>query len=537
MSLLAKDKKFNILKSENCGRSVFNMKLTDSALKSLEEFIHQKDSKGPEPTIQFSEEGGEFCLPSSNGQVTYRFGFSSDSAGLNSGGTTECLKLSENKLEKMGTMMETLRVKASDDIYKRIGQKFEDVKHENMKKQTVLLDTNHKTHRRTSWTKTQVSPNSRSVSGQAQGSYSRLGESSIHLRSPQKRRESKTINQESGTSQRKDQPQSSQNKYTITHKPSSSTPVDKEIMKKDLRERIIHLLAVRDYKKIELTLRLGREGLHDKDKKNISAKLAEVSDCKGNIFCLKRTMWHQVQDTWLAYSDLDKAALKRRRPVDLTPPTSSGTASSTPSRHSPAQPTNTLKRQSYPPAPTIPKKQRVSNYKKVECVNNTLDSSQLLHQEVGDLGTSPSLSETVINNSKDDKLAEQKNKTESESQKETGFCPSKNMDFQVAYPPIASKEQRVRYKAEYDYHHARYLHCYKVLEEQVRKFASYEARLDEVEKDSKDYESLELQIKEDYSRNKEARNSFQYLHPGLGHIQKMIMEYDKNILNVGGADS
>ena len=109
------------------------------------------------------------------------------------------------------------------------------------------------------------------------------------------------------------------------------------------------------------------------------------------------------------------------------------------------------------------------------------------------------------------------------------------MDFQAAYPPIASKEQRVRYKAEYDYHHARYLHCYKVLEEQVEKFASYEARIEKVEKNSKEYENLELQIREDYYRNKEARNSFQYLHPGLGHIQKMIMEYDKNNLNVGGA--
>ena len=37
-------------------------------------------------------------------------------------------------LESVGTMSETLRVKASDDVYKRIGQKFNDVKLENEKK-------------------------------------------------------------------------------------------------------------------------------------------------------------------------------------------------------------------------------------------------------------------------------------------------------------------------------------------------------------------------------------------------------------------
>ena len=124
-----------------------------------------------------------------------------------------------------------------------------------------------------------------------------------------------------------------------------------------------------------------------------------------------------------------------------------------------------------------------------------------------------------------------------EKHKETGFCPNKNMDFPVSYPPISSKEERVRYQTEYNHHHASYLRCYKVLEEQVRKFASLEARLGEVEKDSKEYETLELQVKEEYSRNKEARNSFQYLHPGLGHIQRMILEYDKNNLTLEGSNT
>ena len=37
-------------------------------------------------------------------------------------------------LESVGTMSETLHAKASDDVYKRIGQKFNDVKLENEKK-------------------------------------------------------------------------------------------------------------------------------------------------------------------------------------------------------------------------------------------------------------------------------------------------------------------------------------------------------------------------------------------------------------------
>merc|ERR1719422_531331 len=147
--------------------------------------------------------------------------------------------------------------------------------------------------------------------------------------------------------------------------------VNTEIMKRPLRDRLIHLLAVRPYKKPELLPRVQRDGLKEKDKKNISQLLREVSDCRNNVYELRRSMWNDVAEDWPFYTEQDRAQLRRNKPQNLTPPgsdtgsTSSGHSPSSTNPPSPPPITNTLKRHTpFFPEASEAKKKRWSNYKR-----------------------------------------------------------------------------------------------------------------------------------------------------------------------------
>ena len=78
----------------------------------------------------------------------------------------------------------------------------------------------------------------------------------------------------------------------------------------------------------------------------------EVADTRNNVFELKRSMWNDVAEDWPFYTEQDRAALRRRKPQNLTPPgsdtgsTSSGHSPSSTNPPSPPQITNPLKRTS-----------------------------------------------------------------------------------------------------------------------------------------------------------------------------------------------
>jgi len=99
--------------------------------------------------------------------------------------------------------------------------------------------------------------------------------------------------------------------------PSTSKPVNQEIMQKSIKERLIHLLALRPYKKQELFLKVYKDGCKEKDKKNLMPQLREVADCKNKVFELKCTLWNDVSEDWPFYSEQDKSKLKRRKAQKL----------------------------------------------------------------------------------------------------------------------------------------------------------------------------------------------------------------------------
>ncbi|CAN8005395.1 unnamed protein product [Ixodes hexagonus] len=120
---------------------------------------------------------------------------------------------------------------------------------------------------------------------------------------------------------------------------SNPTPESRSgIVRRSYRERVIHLLALRPYKKPELLARLMKEGIKEQDRKGLTAVLGQVAVLKDNAYCLARHAWNQVCDDWPYYTPEEQELLKRHgsrglrrdpfafrmRPHNLTPPSENG---------------------------------------------------------------------------------------------------------------------------------------------------------------------------------------------------------------------
>jgi RNA polymerase II elongation factor ELL len=99
-----------------------------------------------------------------------------------------------------------------------------------------------------------------------------------------------------------------------------------------------------------------------------------------------------------------------------------------------------------------------------------------------------------------------------------------------------STEQRTKYKAVYSESYTKYLELHKVLESITQKAAALEEQLKRTTRGSPQFKEVKLKIKEEFLRTKtdpgcqEAYSSFQYLHEKLGHIKKLVHNYDQERL-------
>ncbi|NXV63485.1 ELL2 factor, partial [Molothrus ater] len=78
------------------------------------------------------------------------------------------------------------------------------------------------------------------------------------------------------------------------------------------RDRVIHLLALRDYKEPELLARLQRDGVRPKDKDSLGKILQQVANlnARDNSFSLKEHLFQTLQTDWPGYSKIDRENLR-----------------------------------------------------------------------------------------------------------------------------------------------------------------------------------------------------------------------------------
>ncbi|XP_010172568.1 RNA polymerase II elongation factor ELL2, partial [Antrostomus carolinensis] len=84
------------------------------------------------------------------------------------------------------------------------------------------------------------------------------------------------------------------------------------VSQRPYRDRVIHLLALKSYKKPELLARLHRDGVSQKDKNSLGTILQQVASLnpKDNSYSLKDYVFKEIQKDWPGYNEIDKQSLE-----------------------------------------------------------------------------------------------------------------------------------------------------------------------------------------------------------------------------------
>merc|ERR1719361_704494 len=94
-----------------------------------------------------------------------------------------------------------------------------------------------------------------------------------------------------------------------------------------LKERILHLLALRPCGKQELLARIDSDGVNDEDKSLLSFKITKIleSVSQTNIesfpqtYILKPAFWKDVSENWPFYTEEEQKSFRQRRVQNSTP--------------------------------------------------------------------------------------------------------------------------------------------------------------------------------------------------------------------------
>ncbi|XP_037368766.1 RNA polymerase II elongation factor ELL2-like isoform X2 [Talpa occidentalis] len=95
--------------------------------------------------------------------------------------------------------------------------------------------------------------------------------------------------------------------YTIRKSRVANT-----VHQRSYRDRVIHLLALKNYKKHELLIRLQKDGIPSHDKNSLATILYQVADFNPNdsSYSLKDDVFKELQRDWPGYSELDRQSLE-----------------------------------------------------------------------------------------------------------------------------------------------------------------------------------------------------------------------------------
>ncbi|XP_058805746.1 RNA polymerase II elongation factor Ell [Phymastichus coffea] len=570
----------------NSNKTLIFVKLTDSAARSIDEHLKNRNRITQKPTIQFNANGGCLFFPSikseHNGNYTFTLSNDQDIEGTQGG--FECIqKTGPKTMDSLGSLACKMRVNANDDIFETTRHRMHAVEVNNKNKCTRVLKSNETVGKKV----------------KVKGTVRKIVPSSTtnNTTSPKHRVVPNPV--AIAPIPQPKQPASRPVSASSTARPQQGDAPRKnpEIMRRSLKERLIHILALRPYKRPELFDRIHQEGLKEQDKKLVSSVLKQVARMRSNAYHLNSGAWNEIQDDWPFYSDEERAIMKRRKPQNLTPPGSSDGSSSgsglSPNSlrsNSPhyASPSVTAKRTSSDQATDgIPqKRQRISEYRKpdakpdakidvkpdVNPVANPVANSVTNNQENSQYNL-PDPTNSVPNKSRgsqqenqthsrhspvaypentvkdivnaadlansvqDDQQENQANDMDSNADSEQEGAADSNHnvfgDYLNTYTPILNLEQKAKYKADFFAYYKDYTQLHLQVCEISKYFIHLEAELKKTLEagDAYEYEQTKLEIFSEYARTRNVKARFDYLHDKLGHIKQLVMDYDAKMMN------
>ncbi|XP_063037468.1 RNA polymerase II elongation factor ELL2-like [Melospiza melodia melodia] len=299
--------------------------------------------------------------------------------------------------------------------------------------------------------------------------------------------------------------QEQQDKRTKPMKPAGSEQNPcRAVYRRPYRDRVIHLLALRAYKKPELLARLQRDGVMQKDKGSLAKILQQVAkwNAKDNSFSLKEHLFQSLQTDWPGYTEIDRQNLK----LILS-------GKSTPSQKT----TNTSQETS--PGPS---ERDAPFYYHFDSSFYTSAIQLKSRKESGTSHNSSFLKNSSSGARRDTSIAS------------TCSATSDQPDYLRKYIAIISLEQRQRYKDDFNAEYDEYWNLHSQIEKITKKFRQFQEQWKCLTPGSESYQALHHRILADYQqlqqgspRYSEMKSRCLYLHNKLAHIQSHISEFDQ----------
>ncbi|XP_022047035.1 RNA polymerase II elongation factor ELL [Acanthochromis polyacanthus] len=259
------------INKNNPNQTLYHVKLTDTAIRTLEAYQNLKASLSNQPAICFKGSQGYVKIPaptpeSPDGFRVFSFYLSSDSKDKPQS-SFDCIHQyvsgeGRDHLEGQGSIQDKITVCATDDSYQTTRERMSQVEKDIWSRSAIEI---------------KPGPSKCVKVQRKQGLVS--GSDSSNKHSPS-------------------------NKRSLVPSPVAHRP---------LRDRIIHLLALKHYKKPELLLWLERERATPKDKADLTSVLDEVGKLnpKDHSYSLKDELYKHVQRDWPGYVEEEKQLIHR----------------------------------------------------------------------------------------------------------------------------------------------------------------------------------------------------------------------------------
>ncbi|XP_065717293.1 RNA polymerase II elongation factor ELL2 isoform X2 [Patagioenas fasciata] len=258
--------------------TVMHVKLTETAVRALEKYQSCKDCVSSQPSIQFQGSQGHIKIPRADApNEAHTFNFYVSNVGKdNPQGSFDCVQQTDSssgasQLSCLGSIQNKITVCATSDSYQTTRERMTQAEEESRNRSAKV-----------------IKPGGPFLGKKVQ--VKRPPPRSVPDAAPQRKR-SAPVNPAVAV------------RRTHAHGAVSQRPY---------RDRIIHLLALKNYKKPELLARLQRDGVNQKDKNSLGIILQQVASLnpKDNSYTLKDYLFKDIQKDWPGYSEIDKQSLE-----------------------------------------------------------------------------------------------------------------------------------------------------------------------------------------------------------------------------------
>ncbi|XP_045538767.1 RNA polymerase II elongation factor ELL2 [Papilio machaon] len=400
------------------------VKLTDSALKAIEDFIRNNRDKLAKPKIQFLPGNeGKISIPvptnGASSESTFHFSINSNAEMEGPQGSFECVRggAGARRLECCGPLPRRMRVLANDDSYEATKDRMARTVAAEQSKCTRVIkpnqtDIGRRINKRLSHTtysngsaaaqlaeraeraekerlerlereraeraeRERVERAERERVERAERERVERAERERAERAERERAERlerervervERERAERAERERAERPDRAERAERAVPRgappPHQRPPPAADVSRRSINERLIQLLALKPFKKPELYARLSSEGIKEKDRAEVNKILPKIGSLKDNCYHLRRHIWNDVNEDWPFYTEEEKRMLKRRKPQNLTPPLSSDSANSLSPRASPASAGGGKRAPAGDEDTPAAKKKRISHYRR-----------------------------------------------------------------------------------------------------------------------------------------------------------------------------